>query len=292
MKLGKVVAHIPARGGSKRVPAKNLRYLAGRPMIGYAIETALKCPRLDEVYVNTDSERIAAYAQSMGCRVYMRPAHLGSDDATGDEVDRVGDAVPDEVPADWWSGPSDDVQAGTPRANDNRDNGIREIPVRPPEPVLPPASEGRHDALVQPLLGPPAAADEVTAPAPPAPEPGAHRRRGSGGSIWVPWRRRSSPPEDDDAAGEPPTPWPSLSQGAGGEPLEASSLDDRPQPIDDPLVTEPPGTRPGDRRPGRGAAGPGRRRAIGQPPAGCRWGWKTRNPRAGSRGRGTGAWLA
>ncbi|MFO1458422.1 MAG: acylneuraminate cytidylyltransferase family protein [Verrucomicrobiota bacterium] len=85
MKLGKVVAHIPARGGSKRVPAKNLRYLAGRPMIGYAIETALKCPRLDEVYVNTDSERIAAYAQSMGCRVYMRPAHLGSDDATGDD---------------------------------------------------------------------------------------------------------------------------------------------------------------------------------------------------------------
>lgn len=173
-------------------------------------------------------------------------APFSFDDATGDEVDRVGDAVPDEVPADWWSGPSDDVQAGTPRANDNRDNGIREIPVRPPEPVLPPASEGRHDALVQPLLGPSAAADEVTAPAPPAPEPGAHRRRGSGGSIWVPWRRRSSPPEDDDAAGEPPTPWPSLSQGAGGEPLEASSLDDRPQPIDDPLVTEPPGTRPPD----------------------------------------------
>ncbi|MBN8246931.1 MAG: acylneuraminate cytidylyltransferase family protein [Verrucomicrobia bacterium] len=85
MKLGKVIAHIPARGGSKRVPAKNLRYLAGRPMIGYAIEAALGCPRLDEVYVNTDSERIAAYAASLGCRVYMRPAHLGSDEATGDD---------------------------------------------------------------------------------------------------------------------------------------------------------------------------------------------------------------
>lgn len=85
MKLGKVIAHIPARGGSKRVPAKNLRYLSGRPMIGYAIEAALRCPRLDEVYVNTDSERIAAYAASLGCKAYLRPAHLGSDDATGDD---------------------------------------------------------------------------------------------------------------------------------------------------------------------------------------------------------------
>jgi len=85
MKLGKVIAHIPARGGSKRVPAKNLRYLAGKPMIGYAIETALAAPGLDEVYVNTDSDRIAAYAESLGCRVYRRPEHLGSDTATGDD---------------------------------------------------------------------------------------------------------------------------------------------------------------------------------------------------------------
>ena len=85
MKLGKVIAHIPARGGSKRVPAKNLRYLAGKPMIGYAIETALACPGLSEVYVNTDSDTIAAYAASLGCSVYRRPAHLGSDTASGDD---------------------------------------------------------------------------------------------------------------------------------------------------------------------------------------------------------------
>ncbi|MEN9727836.1 MAG: hypothetical protein RL434_2202 [Pseudomonadota bacterium] len=85
MKLGKVIAHIPARGGSKRVPAKNLRYLAGKPMIGYAIETALASAGLDEVYVNTDSDQIAAYAESLGCRVYRRPEHLGSDTATGDD---------------------------------------------------------------------------------------------------------------------------------------------------------------------------------------------------------------
>jgi CMP-N,N'-diacetyllegionaminic acid synthase len=85
MQLGKVVAHIPARAGSKRVPAKNLRYLAGRPMIGYAIETALSCRDLDEVYVNTDSDIIAAFAQTMGCPVYRRPSQLGSDEATGDD---------------------------------------------------------------------------------------------------------------------------------------------------------------------------------------------------------------
>jgi len=85
MKLGKVIAHIPARGGSKRVPAKNLRYLAGKPMIGYAIETALASVDLDEVYVNTDSDRIAAYAESLGCRVYLRPERLASDTASGDD---------------------------------------------------------------------------------------------------------------------------------------------------------------------------------------------------------------
>ena len=85
MKLGKVLAHIPARGGSKRVLAKNLRYLAGKPMLGYAIETARACTRLDEVYVNTDSEAVGAYARSLGCPVYRRPAALASDTATGDD---------------------------------------------------------------------------------------------------------------------------------------------------------------------------------------------------------------
>jgi CMP-N,N'-diacetyllegionaminic acid synthase len=85
MKLGNVIAHIPARGGSKRVPAKNLRYLAGKPMIGYAIETGLGCPSLNELFVNTDSDTIGAYAQSLGCSVYRRPEHLGSDTASGDD---------------------------------------------------------------------------------------------------------------------------------------------------------------------------------------------------------------
>jgi CMP-N,N'-diacetyllegionaminic acid synthase len=85
MNPGKIAAHIPARGGSKRVPAKNLRYLAGRPMIAYAIEAALSCPTLNDVYINTDSEVLASLGERLGCKVYRRPAHLGGDDATGDD---------------------------------------------------------------------------------------------------------------------------------------------------------------------------------------------------------------
>jgi len=85
MNLGKTIAHIPARAGSKRVPSKNLRYLAGRPLIAYAINTALACERLDEVYVNTDSEVIASLAESMGCAVYRRDPRLGTDDTSGDD---------------------------------------------------------------------------------------------------------------------------------------------------------------------------------------------------------------
>jgi CMP-N-acetylneuraminic acid synthetase len=54
-------------------------------MIGYAVETAIKACGLQGVYVNTDSDRIANYAASLGCSVYRRPEHLGSDTATGDD---------------------------------------------------------------------------------------------------------------------------------------------------------------------------------------------------------------
>lgn len=83
--LGRVVAQIPARAESKRVPAKNLRFLAGKPLIAYAIECAKACDDLDEIYVNTDSPEIAALATELGVNVFHRDAHLASDTATGDE---------------------------------------------------------------------------------------------------------------------------------------------------------------------------------------------------------------
>ena len=83
--LGKVLGHIPARGGSKRLPAKNLRILDGKPMMAYAIQCALDCPPLSDTFVNTDSEEIDRLANSMGVKVYRRPEELGSDETTGDD---------------------------------------------------------------------------------------------------------------------------------------------------------------------------------------------------------------
>lgn len=83
--FGRIVAQIPARGGSKRVPSKNLRFLNGKPMISYAIECALQSKAIECIYVNTDSDVIANLATLCGVHVHRRPAALGSDTATGDD---------------------------------------------------------------------------------------------------------------------------------------------------------------------------------------------------------------
>ncbi|HZM44613.1 MAG TPA: acylneuraminate cytidylyltransferase family protein [Burkholderiales bacterium] len=73
---------IPARGGSKRVPGKNLRPLAGRPLIDYIIAAACSSRRLTAVVVSTDSEKIARYARSRGADPQgLRPAGLARDDS-------------------------------------------------------------------------------------------------------------------------------------------------------------------------------------------------------------------
>jgi CMP-N,N'-diacetyllegionaminic acid synthase len=97
--LGRIVAHIPARAGSKRVPSKNLRDLAGNPMISYAIRAAIAAPELDEVYVNTDSPELMALARAMGVGVYERDASLASDTASGDDftMDIIEKLKPDTL---------------------------------------------------------------------------------------------------------------------------------------------------------------------------------------------------
>lgn len=76
------VAVIPARGGSKRIPRKNIRPFAGKPMIGYAIEAALACGLFDKVIVSTDDDEIAEIAARHGAEIpFRRPADL-SDDIT------------------------------------------------------------------------------------------------------------------------------------------------------------------------------------------------------------------
>ena len=79
----KNIAIIPARGGSKRIPRKNIKNFLGKPIIAYSIEAALKSNLFDEVMVSTDDEEIAEVAEKYGAKVpFMRPKEL-ADDFTG-----------------------------------------------------------------------------------------------------------------------------------------------------------------------------------------------------------------
>lgn len=80
----RVVAIIPARGGSKGIPRKNIWDLAGKPLIAYTIEVALKSKKLDRVIVSTDNVKIAEIAKSYGAEVpFLRPIELAKDDTPG-----------------------------------------------------------------------------------------------------------------------------------------------------------------------------------------------------------------
>jgi CMP-N,N'-diacetyllegionaminic acid synthase len=75
-----VVALIPARGGSKRVPGKNVRTLGGHPMIAYTIAAAVDSRVFDAVIVSTDSEEVAGVARQYGAEVpFLRPAAFATD---------------------------------------------------------------------------------------------------------------------------------------------------------------------------------------------------------------------
>ena len=77
------VAIIPARGGSKRIPRKNIKDFHGKPLIAYSIEVALKSKLFDKVIVSTDDEEIAKIAMQYGAVIpFLRPKEL-SDDFTG-----------------------------------------------------------------------------------------------------------------------------------------------------------------------------------------------------------------
>jgi N-acylneuraminate cytidylyltransferase len=80
---------IPARGGSKRIPRKNVKPFAGKPIIQYSIEAALACGSIDRVIVSTDDDEIADVAGSLGAEVpFRRPEKLSDDHATTLDVIR------------------------------------------------------------------------------------------------------------------------------------------------------------------------------------------------------------
>ena len=85
------IAIIPARGGSKRIPKKNIKLFHGKPLIAYSIETALQSELFDKVIVSTDDEEIAKIAKEYGAEVpFMRPKKLSDDySSSGDAVEHA-----------------------------------------------------------------------------------------------------------------------------------------------------------------------------------------------------------
>lgn len=80
------VALIPARKGSKRVKDKNIRELAGVPLLAYSIYSAIECPDITAVYVSTDSLKYTEIANGYGAKVIWRPPELAGDDVADSPV--------------------------------------------------------------------------------------------------------------------------------------------------------------------------------------------------------------
>jgi len=95
--MSKITALIPARGGSKGVPGKNIKKLHGFPLLAYSIEACIESSGIDRVVVSTDSEEIAEIAKHYGADVpFMRPAQFAQDNSTDYAVinhyfDQTGD---------------------------------------------------------------------------------------------------------------------------------------------------------------------------------------------------------
>jgi CMP-N,N'-diacetyllegionaminic acid synthase len=77
----RVIAIVPARGGSKSIPGKNIKPLDGKPLLAWSIDIARQVAEIDRIIVSTDDSEIAAVASIYGAEVYDRPAQLASDDA-------------------------------------------------------------------------------------------------------------------------------------------------------------------------------------------------------------------
>jgi CMP-N-acetylneuraminic acid synthetase len=81
----KMIAMIPARLGSKRIPKKNLRYLGEKPLIQYPIDLAKQIEEFDSIWVNTESEELGREVEKMGAKFHKRPAEFSADNCTNRE---------------------------------------------------------------------------------------------------------------------------------------------------------------------------------------------------------------
>src|ERR1700692_510895 len=81
-----VIAIIPARGGSRRIPRKNLVSVGGQPLISHTVLHATSARSVGAVYVSTDDEEIADHAKALGAEIVIRPPELASDTATSESA--------------------------------------------------------------------------------------------------------------------------------------------------------------------------------------------------------------
>ena len=81
-----IAALIPARGGSKRIPRKNIMSFAGRPLLAWSIAAAKAAPSFGEAWVSTDDDEIAAVAAEHGAHIIRRPAELAEDNTSTYDV--------------------------------------------------------------------------------------------------------------------------------------------------------------------------------------------------------------
>ena len=81
-----IVSIIPARGGSKGIPRKNIKLLNGKPVIGYSIEASNSCPLINETYVSTEDKEIAEISINFGANLIKRPFELARDTSGSIEV--------------------------------------------------------------------------------------------------------------------------------------------------------------------------------------------------------------
>ncbi len=99
----RVFAVIPARGGSKSVPGKNIRSLGGKPLLAWSIEVARQVSEIDRIIVSTDDAQIASVGRAHGAEVYARPPHLATDEAL--VIDALKDLLQtlqaERDPPDW-----------------------------------------------------------------------------------------------------------------------------------------------------------------------------------------------
>lgn len=96
--MARVFAIVPARGGSKGIPRKNLAPVAGKPLIAWTIDAAKAARGVDRLIVSTDDAEIAAVARALGAEVVMRPTELAADDTPTLPVLRHAVAALGETP--------------------------------------------------------------------------------------------------------------------------------------------------------------------------------------------------